>query len=63
MFVKDMYAKVKESNAEGGRNVFTEIAQEWKNLSAKEKEKYKRACEEVSQPTVDLIHIYRPAAK
>lgn len=52
MFVKDMYAKVKQSNGEGGKNVFTEIAQEWKNLSVEEKEKYKKACEKVNQPSI-----------
>lgn len=48
IFVKDMYAKVKETHEEGV-NVFTEIAQKWKNLSANEKEKYRKACAKVSQ--------------
>lgn len=48
MFVKDMYAKVKGTQQEGN-SVFTEIAQKWKNLPASEKEKYKKACDKVSQ--------------
>lgn len=47
MFVKDMYVKVKESHEDSG-NIFTEIAQKWKNLPVDEKEKYKKACAKVS---------------
>lgn len=46
MFVKDMYAKVKDSHEERG-HVFTEIAQKWKSLTTDEKEKYKEACAKV----------------
>lgn len=54
MFVKEMYAKAKQSH-QGGGTVFAEIAQEWKKLPAEEKEKYKIACDKVS----DRRSVYR----
>lgn len=49
IFVKEMYAEFKESHHEKGKKPFTEIAEKWRTLSSEEKEKYEKACAEVSR--------------
>lgn len=57
IFVKEKYAEVKERH-EDGANVFHEIAQAWKGLSAAEKEKYKKKLSMVSPASKWPIEMY-----